>query len=146
MAVCETEFQIDEVTRERLRSIFDSYPDYDQPELRSFPLSVTLLRTPDEKLLGQNMAGVSSDVNPNFVMMCDIVVQFFSDADYIRFLDFYSLNKEDEYRSFIAIGDAKIKVNILDNDKRLLFLKQMHDENTIKPLVSNLTEVYELCY
>jgi hypothetical protein len=144
-SVCTQMFDIDKTTQECLRITFDAFPEHNQHDLRSYPISLSLLQTKAEQQ-GQNATGLSSDVDPVVVMLCDIILQFYSDTKNIRFISFHSINEERNYKSLISTGNDPIKIKILSDARRMKFLEDYHMKNTVKPFIDALTSQFAKHY
>jgi hypothetical protein len=145
-SVCEEIFYLDSITKEKLRGIIFENTDLTNNDLNEFPLSITYLETlGDAKEYTRNYIGFTNDRNPNIIFMNDFVIQFYQNAESIRFLDLYNLNKIEDLKHFINYKEDNFKIKIIHNEERkefLILLGNVKVEMTIRTLDENFIRVW----
>lgn len=127
-AICEDKFILPNDLVENLKSIIiNKLEDY------SIPLSITYLKTTGgQAVYTENFVGFTNDKNPYLIFMNDFIIQFYDSFDSIKFLDFYGLNQEDNYKEYINYEEDEFIFKILSNEERKEFLKNLIQNEKVK--------------
>lgn len=122
-SICSDLFKIPESIKENIRKMILHYDDIEEDILTGYPIAVTYLETIGEEAeYTTNYVGLTDDENPYIIIMNDFVIQFYESKDSIRFLKFYGLNSESNFKEFINIHENKFVVRVIDNNTRKEFL------------------------
>lgn len=119
-AVCDAEiYQLSSEFIEKLRTIlFNKEMDI------SIPLSITYLQTTGgPEYYTENFVGPVSGQNPYIIFMNDFVIQHYDSEDNIAFDEFYGLNIETDYKTYINIDEKEFIFKIISNKER----KELHN-------------------
>lgn len=114
-AVCDNKlYQLPPDFIEKLRIIL-----FNKEEDTSIPLSITYLQTMGrQEFYTENFAGSVSGQNPYIIFMNDFVIQHYDSEDNITFDEFYGLNTETDYKTYINIDEKEFVYKVISNEER----------------------------
>jgi hypothetical protein len=108
--------------------------------VNSIPLIVSYLKTDigDES---SNFVLISNETNPYALFLCDFVVQIYDTLNSkIEKANFLGLNKKESENQIEFNCDSELKLNILSNEERKIFLHKFCEENIQKQFLNSLKE------
>lgn len=126
-AVCTNVLQFSDDFIEKLRIII-----LEKSEDSTIPLCVTYLQTlGTEENYTANYVGFTSDKNPFFIFMNDFVIQVYENNNDVKFVSFYGLNDEVDYKQYINSKETSFCFKVLMEEKKKTILKDIITDNVI---------------
>ena len=142
-SICDNTLKISADASENLRQIILNFKTINDSELNHFPVSVTYLETVgDEHEYTTNFVGYTNDKNPNLIFMNDFVIQFYENADAVKYFNFYGLNNEAHYKELLNCKEQQFLINIFSNDSRKQLLKDFITAERVKQTIQYYTDCF----
>ncbi|SDB30242.1 hypothetical protein SAMN03097699_0596 [Flavobacteriaceae bacterium MAR_2010_188] len=139
-SICEEVFNLPDDIKERLRLIILNKSD---EGINDLPLSVSYLETlGGNKAFTENFVGSASGTNPFIIFMNDLVIQFYSSQEAVKFEHFFGLNRVD-FNDYINRNEEEFIVKILTNVERKTLLKEYIYSEKVRISLSFMEETLQ---
>jgi len=131
--ICEPTYKLNSETAEKLRTLIFEYPNIDETLISEFPISINYLETlGGQEEFTTNYVGYTNDKNPFIIFMNDFLIQFFENINSFKFLDFYGINKVDNFENEVNYKEKTFQINILHQTERREFLRTLITNEKVK--------------
>lgn len=131
--ICEEIFQLNDDFSNKLRQMIYNYPQIDNNEILSIPISVSYLMAENkQESKTTNIVGFTSDQNPYIIFLNDFIIQFFDDVKKVKYFDFYELNDEKSFTDLLNINSNTFKFKILNFEEKSKLINNFMLQDYVK--------------
>ena len=121
---CHESFSLPEGLANLFREWIINHASVSYEDINAIPLAIAYLQTLDDQYF-QNSVGMTSDQNPNIIIMNDFVIQCFEIGKEKGFFEFPQINHPDNYERFSNQNEDSFLVKIISDENRKLFYQEL---------------------